>query len=85
MTHEEFKEKALEIVQYNGEKAITLMQSYSSHETIGGETYEKHLAIFYDRNKMLYILVAQIGHSDPVPLIYDSHEDVIKNYYLLKQ
>lgn len=85
MTHEEFKAKALEMVQYKSEKEMRLMQSYSSHETIENETYEKHLAIFYDNYTMLYIFVAKIGKTEPIYLPYTSYASAIKNYYLLKQ
>jgi hypothetical protein len=85
MTHEEFKEKALEMVQYERKETMRLMQSYSSHETIENETYEKHLAIFYDKYTMMYILVAKTWSADPVSLIYTSYVSALKNYHLLKQ
>lgn len=86
MTHEEFQEKALKEAQSKLGENATLIQAYSSHETLAltGGLFEKHLAIFVGE-KYKYLLVAEIGSHGIKCVQYEKYDNALAFYYEIKE
>lgn len=85
MTHEEFQTKAFKEAQSKLGENVTLIQAYSSRETLAlaENTFEKHLAIFIGEG-CKYLLVAKIGKHDTKCVPFAKFDSALALYYEIK-
>lgn len=86
MTHEKFQAKALKEAQSELGENATLVQAYSSHETLAlaDKVFEKHLAIFVGE-ECKYLLVAEIGSHDIKCVQFAKYDNALALYYEIKE
>lgn len=86
MTHEEFQEKALREAQSKLGENVTLVQAYSSRETLAltESKFEKHLAIF-NGGESRYLLVAEIGNYGIKCVQFAKYDNALALYYEIKE
>lgn len=85
MTHEEFQTKALKEAQSKLGENVTLIQAYSSSETLAlaGNVFEKHLAIFIGE-ECKYLLVAEIGEHNIKCVPFVEFDSALALYHEIK-